>query len=163
MFKSSCVVCCVFPCYVDTSCSSCPGLLRLLFGQIQASDLQQGLRVSRLGHCPRLDSGLGLHDLHPHGGRHQDHPVRRATYRGGWTDGPSGLSTTHLDATSEAFSCLLSTEDQGGGRSSPWRRQFTSQRAHLPTGPQWEQWWAEGANPHHCRDHDVKEQGGGSP
>lgn len=73
------------------------------------------------------------------------------------------LSTAHLGAAPEAFSCLLSTEDQGGGRSSPWRRQFTSQRAHLPTGPQWEQWWAEGANPHHCRNHDVKEQGGGSP
>lgn len=64
----------------------CPppsGLLCLLSGQIQAADVQQGLRVSRLGHRARLDSGLGLHDLHPHGGRHQDHPIRRTADRGG--------------------------------------------------------------------------------
>lgn len=60
--------------------TSCPGLLRLLLGQIQATDVQQGLQVSRVGHRTRLDSGLGLHDLHPHGGRHQDHPIGRAAH-----------------------------------------------------------------------------------
>lgn len=63
--------------------SSSPGLLYLLFGQIQATDVQQDLRVSWLGCGNRLDSGLGLHDLHPHGGCHQDHTVWWAAHWGG--------------------------------------------------------------------------------
>lgn len=58
-----------------SSSSPSPGLLYLLFGQIQAADLQQTVPVSRLGRRSRVDSGLGFHDLHPHGGRHQDHPI----------------------------------------------------------------------------------------
>ncbi len=62
------------------------------------------------------------------------------------------------------------TEDQGGGSPGSWRGQLPSRRpswpqgAHLPAGPQWEQGSAdEGSHPHHRRNHDVKEWGGGSP
>lgn len=144
---------------------SCSGLLRLLSGQIQAADVQQGLRVSRLGHRTRLDSGLGLHDLHPHGGGHQDHPIRRAAYRGGRSRCGGRGSRSALVLTL----IFLPAEDQGGGCSSSRGGQLTSerpprpQRALLPAGPQRDQRRAEGAKPHHRRNHDVKEQGGGSP
>lgn len=49
-----------------------PGLLRLLPGEVQAPDLQQGVRVPWLVHRSGLVSGPGLHDLHPHGDGHQD-------------------------------------------------------------------------------------------
>ena len=60
-------------------------MLCLFFGQIHAVEVQQGVRVSWLVHWTGLDSGPGLHDLHPHGGCHQDHPIRWAAHRGGWS------------------------------------------------------------------------------
>lgn len=49
-----------------------PGLLCLLPGEVQASDLQQSVRVPRLVHRSGLVLGPVLHDLHPHGDGHQD-------------------------------------------------------------------------------------------
>lgn len=57
-------------------------MLSVLPGQIQAADLQQGVPVPGLGHRAGLGAGSGLHDLHSHGGRHQDPPIRRAADRG---------------------------------------------------------------------------------
>lgn len=55
------------------------GMFRLLPGEVQAPDLQQGVRVPRLGHRSGLVSGLGLHGLHPTGDGHQDPAVRGTT------------------------------------------------------------------------------------
>lgn len=49
-----------------------PELLRLLAGEVQAPDLQQGVRVPRLVHRSGLVFGPVLHDLYPHGDGHQD-------------------------------------------------------------------------------------------
>jgi len=63
-------------------CVCVPGLLCLLPGEVQALEVQQGVRVPGLGHRPRLVFGHVLHDLHPHGDGHQDLTVRWIPDRG---------------------------------------------------------------------------------
>lgn len=51
-----------------------------------------------MGHWGWLDSGLGFHDLHSHGGCHQDHSLWWAAHRGGWI--------SHMLAGSVSVSCF---------------------------------------------------------
>lgn len=57
---------------LTAACVCLTGLLRLLSGEVQTPDVQQGVQVPRLGHRPGLVLGLDLHDVHPNGDGHQD-------------------------------------------------------------------------------------------
>lgn len=61
---------------------SSTGVLCLFFGQVQTTDLQQGLHVPRLGNWPGLGSCPFLHDLHPYGDGHPHHTVRWVAHWG---------------------------------------------------------------------------------
>lgn len=69
----------------------------------------------------------------------------------------------------QSIPSFFPTEDQGGCGPGSRRSQLPScqpprpEGVTLPDGFQWEQGPAEGPEPHHRRDHDVKERGGGSP